>query len=126
VDAFLDAVDIRGKRSYKELSVFLVARFKPEFKPGTMGFSALRRRSGRRFYAGYAVITSDYLRVDKRQYIADDASIFAHELGHLLLDDNHVSYKNFMADRQELKDGSVTEEQCSVMNKDPYGFLSKN
>ncbi|GEM_PF-4108151 len=58
--------------------------------------------------------------INEKTYVdaePDDYSVFAHELGHILLDDSHEMgiESNLMHSKLSLLSGEVTQKQCSMM-----------
>jgi hypothetical protein len=49
----------------------------------------------------------------------EGVSTFAHELGHLLLNDTHVKFVNLMNGNWYSQDNSLTREQCRRMRNSP-------
>lgn len=60
--------------------------------------------------------------VNEEKYLEaepDDYSVFAHELGHVLLDDSHEMgiESNLMHSQLSLLSGAITKSQCSIMRE---------
>lgn len=120
------ATDRESKRFAQELSLFFIKQVHGRLaKVSPLGVSWGRKDSVAKSYANFAVITDRALKIKNQHYYSEDYSILAHELGHILLNTNHVDFKNLMAGQVALLDGSLTSEQCRQINSDPYGLLAK-